>query len=108
MRHLSLCLPRRRPIHQGGATRPDSAPLEDYDQLARGLVALLAGCTPAGIRREFPVTQLAARALQVQLRKGLDTRLPAGILNDLSHEIAIYADAATRAAAQRCFRRAVA
>lgn len=85
----------------GGARNPE---LSDYLQLAHGLAALLAGCSPRGAEREFAASLKAYRALRIQIRRGGEIRLPAQVLNDLSHEIACHADQETREAALRCLR----
>lgn len=76
----------------------------DYLLLASGLTRLLARCTPAGAERQFDASLRAYRALRVQVHHGV-ARLPAEILNDLSHEIAMYTDRAMLRAALRCLQR---
>ena len=77
----------------------------DYLLLARGLAMLLAHCSPRAAERELPCALNAYRALRLQVRRRAELRLSAQLLNDLSHEIALCADAGTRAAALRCLRR---
>lgn len=80
---------------------------DDYRLLADNLSSLLSRCTKRALQREFKVTSKAYKALRVQLALRANTvALPAGMLNDLAHEIAQYADAATHAAALRCLRKA--
>ena len=78
----------------------------DYAVLASGLARLLASCSPSAIERELSVSLQAYRALKVQIRMGT-AALPAAVLNDLSHEIALCADHTTLHAALRCLQRRV-
>jgi hypothetical protein len=78
----------------------------DYALLASGLARLLASCSPSAIERELAVSLQAYRALKVQIGKGTAV-LPAAVLNDLSHEIALCADRTTLHAALRCLQRRV-
>lgn len=93
---------------------PDSQPPEsdarrDYNLLASGLAQVLARHPQRLIQREFRASAHALRLLRRQLRASFgEPVLPADLLNDLGHEIALHADADTRAAAARCLRRAVA
>ena len=102
---------RARPLREDFAPFPlptEEADPErrDYAVLASGLARILAGCSPSAIERELSVSRQAYRALAVQIRKGPAT-LPAAMLNDLSHEIALCADRATLQAALRCLQRRV-
>lgn len=77
--------------------------------LAKGLAALLAKCPGAVVDLHFRASAGALRSLRRQFRVVfIEVSLPADVLNDLAHEIALCADAGTRAAANRCFLRAVA
>jgi len=93
---------------------PDSAIGEsdarrDYNLLASGLAQVLARHPQRFIQREFRASAEALRILRRQLRAPFgEPVLLAGMLNDLAHEIALHADAETRAAAARCLRREVA
>lgn len=81
----------------------------DYRVLAKGLAALLARCPNAAVDLHFRASAGALRSLRRQFGVVfVEVSLPAGVLNDLAHEIALCADPATRAAANRCFLRAVA
>jgi hypothetical protein len=90
------------------AVRAECPQRRDYLLLAAGLKAVLARCKPRGIERDFPASAQALRALRSQLLWSGQIALPAHLLNDLAHEIALHADAATRAAARRCLQRATA
>jgi hypothetical protein len=80
----------------------------DYRVLAIGLAAVLARCPADLVQRHFPVSAAALGLLRRQFRTALrEASLPAGMLNDLAHEIAQCADEETRAAARRCLDRAV-
>lgn len=81
----------------------DAGNRDDYHVLAGGLASLLSRCTERSRMREFRATAKAYSALRIQLNLRASTiTLPAGVLNDLAHEIAQYADLTTRAAARRC------
>lgn len=81
----------------------------DYSQLASGLSQVLAGYAQKNVERDFGAAAQALRSLRRQLRSPFaEPVLAAETLNDLAHEIALEADAATRSAAARCLRRAVA
>lgn len=77
----------------------------DYLLLARALAQLLARCTPRGAERHFAASLKAWRALKVQLRRPGDPSLPADVINELCHEIAVHVDRSVREAALRCLRR---
>lgn len=80
--------------------------LDDYRLLASGLEDLLARCTHRTVVRDFGMAAKACKALQIQLlQRPAAVSLPAAVLNDLAHEIALCADAATRGAARRCLLR---
>lgn len=82
--------------------------LNDFRLLAAGLEQLLTGNTRRTLARHFQASTTASRALNVQLTlRSRTVTLPAGLLNDLGHEIAQFADEATRAAARRCLQRVV-
>lgn len=89
-----------------GAAADDSPERHDYRLLAGGLRRVLSRCTPRGIERQFPASGQALELLRRQLHCGGDATVPAHLLIELAHEIAQYADAATRAAARRCLQRA--
>ena len=104
-------------LRRGSAPRTDFAALpeptdeadperRDYALLASGLGRLLTRFSPAAVERDLSVSQQAYRALAVQIRNG-SAALPAAVLNDLSHEIALCADRATLHAALRCLQRQV-
>jgi len=81
----------------------------DYRLLAKGLAALLAKCPRAVVDLHLRASAGALRSLRRQFRVVfIEVSLPADVLNDLAHEIALCADPGTRAAANRCFLRAVA
>ena len=84
----------------------DDPQRRDYLLLAHSLAELLARCTPRGARRDFAAALRAYRGLRAQLKRGRTPQLPAQLLSDLSHEIALYADRPARDAALRCLRRA--
>jgi hypothetical protein len=77
----------------------------DYLLLARTLAQVLVLCTPRGAQRDFPAALQAYRAIKPRLRPGRAPCLPAQLLSDMSHEIALYADRTARDAALRCLRR---
>lgn len=82
--------------------------LNDFRVLAAGLEKLLTRYTKRTVARDFQAATKASKALRVQLTLRRPTvTLPAGLLNDLGHEIAQFADDATRAAARRCLQRVV-
>lgn len=80
---------------------------EDYRQLLAGTEAVLARWTRRVHEREFPATVKACRAMRLRVTLGVELKLPPALLMDVAHEIAQYADVATRAAARRCLARAV-
>jgi hypothetical protein len=82
----------------------ESQSLRDYRLLAGGLALVLSRCSERVARRDFPASLKASRALRRQLRGG-EPWLPSDQLSELSHEIAMVADAATREAARRCLQR---
>jgi hypothetical protein len=85
----------------------DSSSRRDYRLLAGGLALLLSRCPARVIERDFSASANAFRSLRRQFRRAsAAVALPPGLLNDLAHEIAQYADAATRGAALRCLQRA--
>jgi hypothetical protein len=86
----------------------DDPQRRDYLLVARSLAQLLARCTPRGASREFGAALRAYRAIRGQLRAGRKLQLPAHLLSDMSHEIALYAERAALDAALRCLRRAAA
>jgi len=88
------------------ALDPADAPaLRDYRLLLGGLALLLSRCSEPVAQRHFCATLQAYRALKRQMKAGSMIRLPSQLLSDLSHEIAQFADAATRQAALRCLNR---
>lgn len=114
---LSLLLPRSAaarwipsefselPALDGG----DSEDERDWRVLVGGLTLLLSRCTLRGAQRTFPACLQAYRCLRPQLKSaGGPVRLPLQVLNEVRHEIAGVADAATCEAARRCMDRALA
>lgn len=90
----------------GHADRVDE---RDWCVLAGGLALLLSRCTPRGAHRHFPASLQAWRSLKRQLKnEAAPPALPLGVLNELRHEIAGVADAATCDAARRCMERTMA
>jgi hypothetical protein len=83
----------------------EDAATADYRVLATGLGELLGRCTPKGAERHFPAALMGFKGLRQQWKHGCRPELPAQVLSDLCHEIAQYADHATREAAGRCLRR---
>lgn len=82
--------------------------LNDFRVLAAGLERLLTRYTKRTVARDFQASTKASKALGVQLTLRSPTvTLPAGLLNDVGHEIAQFADETTRAAARRCLQRMV-
>lgn len=76
----------------------------DFIILAAGLHQLLAKW-PAGVAaRNFPAARRASQALRVQARLQMELSLPAQLLSDLCHEIAVHVDVSVRQAAVRCLR----
>ncbi|NML48368.1 hypothetical protein HHL11_31770 [Ramlibacter sp. G-1-2-2] len=118
--HDSVHLPQLSPFRSfavfgfRASQSPDSqAPAidarRDYNLLASGLSHVLARHPQRLIQREFRAAAAALRLLRRQLRAPFgEPLLAAEMLNDLAHEIALHADADTRAAAARCLGRAVA
>lgn len=92
------------------AQRPDDAflpsdPLQaDLTLLAAGLQRLLAKWPPDVTARHFPAARRACKALRIQARAQMDLGLPAQLLSDLCHEIAVHVEAPVRQAAVRCLR----
>jgi len=83
--------------------------LHDYRVLANGLAAVLARCPADLVKRELQASAEALRILRRQFKSALgEPSLPPAMLNDLAHEVALRADANTRAAALRCLHRSVA
>lgn len=88
-----------------GSDRQDE---RDWCVLAGGVALLLSRCTPRGAQRAFPASLEAWRSLRRQLKDADGpVRLPLQVLNDLRHEIAGVADAATCDAARRCMERSM-
>lgn len=83
----------------------DDQRTRDYRLLAGGLALVLSRCTARVAQRDFPRSLQAMRILKQQLRWSVRPQLSSQLLNDLSHEIASIADAATREAARRCLQR---
>lgn len=83
----------------------DDQELRDWRLLAGGLALVLSRCSERIAQRDFPSSLAAYRLLKRQLQQGGPVRLTSRLLNDLAHEIALVADAATREAAKRCLRR---
>lgn len=80
----------------------------DWCVLAGGLALLLSRCTPRGAQRNFPASLQAWRTLKGQLKEAdAPVRLSLQVLNELRHEIAGVADAATCDAARRCMERSL-
>lgn len=78
----------------------------DYATLAAGLAGLMRRCSLRHAQREFSAALYAHRVLRIRLRLPVPVQLSAALLNDLSHEVAPYVDAAVRAAALRCLHAA--
>jgi len=76
--------------------------LRDYGLLAGGLALVLSRCSPNAIRRDFKAASEAYKSLRRQIGRQGKVQLPRQLLNDASHEIAQYADPATREALRRC------
>lgn len=77
----------------------------DYRLLAGGLALLLSRCSERLVDRDFEASLQAYRSLKRQLKSGAPVTLSAQLLMDVSHEIALCADNATRQAARRCLAR---
>jgi len=84
-----------------------SEDVRDYYLLAGGLALVLSRCSTRMAQRDFANAARAYRYLRYRLKRGEEIVLPAQVLNDLSHEIAPFADFATREAARRCLGRKV-
>lgn len=82
--------------------------LRDYALVAGGLALLLSRCSPRAARQHFKAASDAYRSLSRQARCAKPVALPAQLLSDVSHEVAQYADAATRDALRRCLQRTTA
>lgn len=103
-----LSLRRPAAIRPAPLLRTSHETERDWRVLATGLAAVLARCPADLVQRHFPASAEALGLLRRQFRSALrEVSLPAALLNDLAHEIAQCADAETRAAARRCFDRAV-
>jgi hypothetical protein len=102
---------RRRALAAPLARRPhDAFPAcdaaqADFDLLAAGLQRLLAKWPPEVTARHFPAARRACKALQMQGRVQAELGLPAQLLSDLCHEIAVHVEPPVRQAAVRCLRR---
>ncbi|HVE53562.1 MAG TPA: hypothetical protein VNB23_09290 [Ramlibacter sp.] len=83
---------------------PALSPHQDYLILAGALQDLFRKCPPIAAERQFTAAWSAHRALRVQLRQKVPLRLPAQVLNDLSHEVAPHVGAYVRQAALRRLR----
>ena len=79
-----------------------SQSLRDYGLVAGGLALVLSRCSPNAVRRDFRAASEAYRSLRRQIGRNKTVRLSRQLLNDASHEIAQYADPATREALRRC------
>lgn len=114
--HLSLLFPLRRfralsrlLVSARPSPSTDEDARRDFSVLATGLHGVLSRHPQHVVRRDFPVSARALRSLRRQFGAlFVEVSLPAEMLNDLGHEIALHADPDTRAAAARCLRRAVA
>lgn len=78
--------------------------LRDYALVAGGLALVLSRCSPAAVERDFQATSQAWRSLRRQMARSRGVQLPPQLLIDASHEVAQYADAATRDALLRCLQ----
>lgn len=78
----------------------------DLALLAAALQRLLAKWPPEVTARHFPLARRACKHLRRQARVGGELALPAELLSDLCHEIAVHVEAPVRQAALRCLRRA--
>lgn len=82
-----------------------SQQLRDYGLVAGGLALLLSRCSPRGVERDFQAASKAYRSLRKQITLSEAVELPPDLLNDVRHEVAQFADQATREALKRCAER---
>jgi hypothetical protein len=91
----------RRPV-AGSCERVQA----DFQLVASALQRLLTQWPADVTARHFPLATSACKALRRQARVGVELALPAELLSDLCHEIAVHVEAPVRQAALRCLRHA--
>jgi hypothetical protein len=80
--------------------------LYDWALITGGLALVLSRCSPRGIARDFKAAETAYRSLRRQSARGRSISLAPGLLNDVRHEVAQFADPGTRDALRRRAERA--
>ena len=87
-------------------TELDDEDLRDWGLVAGGLALVLSRCSSRAVERDFSAASQAYRSVRRQMRRDAAIEVSAQLLNDASHEVAAYADAATRQALARRLQRA--
>ena len=87
-------------------TEFDDEDLRDWGLIAGGLALVLSRCSSRAVERDFSAAAQAYRSVRRQMRRDAAIDVSAQLLNDASHEVAAYADAATRQALARRLQRA--
>ena len=79
--------------------------LRDYGLISGGLALLLSRCSDRAMKHQFNAAAQAYKSLRRQIRRREPVGLSPHLLSDVSHEVAQFADVATREAIGRCIRR---
>ena len=87
-------------------TELDDEDLRDWGLIAGGLALVLSRCSSRAIERDFSAAAQVYRSVRRQMRRDTAIDVSAQLLNDASHEVAAYADTATRQALARRLQRA--
>jgi len=81
--------------------------LYDWALITGGLALVLSRCSARGIERDFKAADTAYRSLRRQSTRGRSISLGLGLINDVRHEVAQFADPGTRDALRRQAERAM-